>query len=65
MATSLAPGLDPMSRIIRGVKESATSRLFKNLAYFGLTAACLPFTMLEAACRAGSSIMVEARKKPQ
>ncbi len=65
MATSLAPGLDPMSRIIRGVKESAASRLLKNLAYFGLTAACLPFTMLEAACRAGSSIMVEARKKPQ
>jgi len=25
--------------------------------------ACLPFAALEAACRAGSTIMVEARKK--
>ena len=65
MATSLAPGLDPMARLIRGVKESPAQRLAKNLAYFGLTVACLPFTLLEAACRAGSSIMVEARKKPQ
>lgn len=65
MATSLAPGLDPMSRLIRGVKESSFQRLAKNLTYLGLTVACLPFTLLEAACRAGSSIMVEARKKPK
>ncbi len=65
MATSLVPALDPMSRFIRGVKESPSLRLAKNFAYFGLTMACLPFTMLEAACRAGSSIMVEARKKPR
>jgi hypothetical protein len=38
-------------------------RLWKDFAYLGLLAACLPFTMLEAACRAGSTIMVEARKK--
>jgi len=65
MATSIAPGLDPMSRLIRGVKESPAQRLAKNLTYFGLTVACLPFTLLEAACRAGSSIMIEARKKPR
>ncbi|MBY0502383.1 MAG: class I SAM-dependent methyltransferase [Bryobacteraceae bacterium] len=63
MATSLAPGLDPMSRRIRGVQESSAGRLAKDLTYLGLTMACLPFTLLEAACRAGSSIMVEARKK--
>lgn len=63
MATSLAPGLDPMSRRIRGVKESSAVRLLKNLTYFGLTVACLPFALLEAACSAGASIMVEARKK--
>jgi hypothetical protein len=31
--------------------------------YFGLTVAALPFAALEAACRAGSTVMVEARRK--
>ena len=65
LATSIAPSLDPMSRLIRGVTEGPALRFIKNLAYFGLTVGCLPFTMLEAACRAGSSIMVEAKKKPR
>jgi len=63
MATSLAPSLDPMARRIRRVPETPNRRLFKDLVYCGLTAACLPFAMLEAACHAGSTIMVEARKK--
>jgi len=63
MATSLAPWLDPMARRIRRLPETPNMRLFKDLVYFALTAACLPFTMLEAACHAGSTIMVEARKK--
>jgi hypothetical protein len=29
-----------------------------------LLAAALPFTLLEAACHAGSTIMIEARKTP-
>jgi hypothetical protein len=33
------------------------------LLYMALIGASLPFTLLEAACRAGSTIMVEARKK--
>jgi hypothetical protein len=37
--------------------------LFKDLAYMALVVAALPFTLLEAACRAGSTSMVEARKK--
>ena len=63
LATTLAPGLDPMARRIRQKKESALGRLFKDLTYLGLVAASLPVTLLEAACRAGSTVMVEARKK--
>ena len=62
-ATSLAPWLDPSVRRVRGVKETAGRKLFKDLLYFTLVMACLPFTALEAACRAGSTIMIEARKK--
>ena len=64
MATSIAPGLDPMARRLRHVPETPRRRLCKDLAYTALVAACLPFTLLEAACNAGSTVMVEARKKP-
>jgi len=63
MATSLAPSLDPMARRLREIVETPRLRLAKDLAYVALVAACLPFTLFEAACRAGSTIMVEARKK--
>jgi len=63
MATSLAPWLDPMARRIRDVQESPRMRFFKDLCYCALAAACLPLALLEAACHAGSTIMVEARKK--
>lgn len=63
LASSLAPGLDPMARRIRKVVETQRQRLIKDFLYLGLSAACLPFTLLEAACRAGATIMVEARKK--
>ncbi len=63
LATSLAPSLDPMSRRLRQVPETDRQRLWKDLLYAGLVAASVPFTLLEAACRAGSTIMVEARKK--
>lgn len=63
MATSIAPELDPMSRRLRHVPETQRMRLIKDLVYLALTAASLPFTMLEATCRAGSTVMVEARKK--
>ena len=64
MATSLAPSLDPMARRIRGGNESPNLKLLKDLLYFGLVLASLPFTLLEAACRSGSTIMVEARPRP-
>lgn len=62
LATSLAPALDPMARRVRGVPETTGARLLKDLAHFSLLAAAIPFTLLEAACHAGSTIMIEARK---
>jgi hypothetical protein len=63
LATSLAPGLDPMARRLRQTPETSRQRLMKDLLYAALVAVSVPFTLLEAACRAGSTIMVEARKK--
>jgi SAM-dependent methyltransferase len=63
LATSLAPGFDPMARRIRQMPESPYERLVNDLLYFALVVASLPFTIVEAVCRAGSTIMIEARKK--
>jgi hypothetical protein len=52
-----------MARRVRRVQESTIAKLAKDLLYFALVVAALPFTLLEAACGAGSTIMVEARKK--
>jgi SAM-dependent methyltransferase len=62
-ASSVSPDLDPMARRVRKIPESPAGRLFKDLLYFALVLAALPFTALEAACGAGSTIMLEARKK--
>jgi len=63
LAISLAPALDPMARRVRGRKESPQLKLLKDLAHLALLGAALPFTLLEAAFHAGSTIMIEARKK--
>lgn len=63
LATSIAPSLDPMARRMREKAESGFQRLAKDLLYFCLVMASVPFAMLEALCRAGSSIMIEARPK--
>jgi hypothetical protein len=63
LATSLAPWLDPMARRVRRLKESPASKLAKDLLYLALVVAALPFTVVEAACRAGSTVMIEARKR--
>lgn len=63
LASSLAPSLDPMARRVRKSGESAGGRLARDLTYFALVMAAVPFTMVEAACRAGSTVMVEARKR--
>ena len=64
LATSVAPSLDPMARRMRKVAETPGWRLVKDLAYFSLVIAATPFAAIEAACRAGSSIMIEARRRP-
>jgi hypothetical protein len=48
---------------MRQVQETPRQRLLKNFLYMSLVMASIPFTLVEAACRAGSTIMVEARKK--
>ncbi len=63
MASSLAPSLDPMARRVRRVAESGSGRLVKDLAYFALVLVSLPFTVAEAACGAGSTVMIEARPR--
>jgi SAM-dependent methyltransferase len=62
LASSLAPGLDPMARRTRRVRESSAARIAKDTAHFALALGGLPFTLLEAAAGAGSTIMIEARK---
>ena len=62
LASSLAPWLDPMARRVRKRQESAAGRIFRDLAYLSLTVAAVPFAVAEAACRAGSTIMIEARR---
>lgn len=64
LAISLAPRLDPMARRVRRLRETSGGKLLKDLAHFALIAAAVPFTLLEAACHAGSTVMVEARKRP-
>jgi SAM-dependent methyltransferase len=61
LASSLAPGLDPRPRRLRRIPESAALRLARDLAYFALAAAALPFAAAEAAFHAGSTVMMEAR----
>jgi len=63
LAMSLAPNLAPSVRRARGVLEGPAMKLAKHLLWYGLMAAVLPFTVLESACRAGSTVMIEARKK--
>jgi SAM-dependent methyltransferase len=61
-ATSLFPQLEPMARRVRKIPESGLGRLLKNLLYMAVVAAALPFTALEAAAGAGSTITVEAAR---
>jgi len=63
LAMSLAPCLAPAVRRARGTLEGPAMKLVKHLLWCGLMVAALPFTVLEAACRAGSTVMIEARKK--
>jgi SAM-dependent methyltransferase len=63
LATSLAPWLEPTLRRSRGTHEGPRMRLCKDFLYLCLVGVCLPFALMEAACRAGAFVMVEARKR--
>ena len=63
LASSLAPSLDPMARRVRRVAESGGVRLAKDLTYLAMVVASLPFAVAEAACGAGSTVMIEARPR--
>ena len=62
-ASSVAPSLDPMARRVRRIAESGGVRMAKDLVYLAMVLGSVPFTLLEAACRAGSTVMIEARKR--
>jgi SAM-dependent methyltransferase len=62
-AISLAPSLDPMARRVWNPGETERERFWKNMAHLALIGVALPFSAVEALCRAGSTVMVEARKK--
>jgi SAM-dependent methyltransferase len=62
LASSVAPGLDPMARRVRRVPETGAVRLARDLAYFALAVAALPFAAAEAAFHAGATVMMEARR---
>jgi SAM-dependent methyltransferase len=63
LASSLLPNLDPMARRVRAVPEEGTMRVLKDGFYLGMVLAAVPFALAEAAFRAGSTIMLEARKR--
>ena len=63
LASSLAPSLDPMARRVRRVQETGGVRLAKDLTYFALVLASIPFAAVEAAFGAGSTVMIEARPR--
>jgi len=63
LAASLAPMLDPTVRRLRSVPETPQIQIFKDALYVAMVAVAVPVTLLEAACRAGSTVMLEARKK--
>jgi hypothetical protein len=50
-----------MARRVRRVPENGGVRLAKDLVYLAMVMASVPLTAIEAVCRAGSTVMVEAR----
>ncbi len=62
-AASLAPGLHPGLRRARRIEEGGATKLAKHLLFLALAGFAVPFTLIESACRAGFTILLEARKK--
>jgi SAM-dependent methyltransferase len=66
LASSVCPGLDPVSRrarlMRRNRRESSMLAWIKNLAYLGVVAAGYPLILAESVCGAGGTVMLEAEK---
>jgi SAM-dependent methyltransferase len=62
-ASSLVHGIVPETRRLSGRRESQGEHVAKDLAYQALTVAAIPFVLVEAACRAGSTVLFEARAR--
>ena len=63
LASSSRRRSTPWRGVCGGVAEASGARLAKDLAYFALVVASLPFAAAEAAFRAGSTVMMEARPR--
>jgi SAM-dependent methyltransferase len=66
LASSLFPGLDPVSRAVRlegqNQKDSTLGSWWRRLVYLKLVIASYPFAAIEAALGRGATLMIEARK---
>ena len=56
-----AEGVEPFALALRARAVTGGQRLAKDLVYLSMVLAALPVTLLEAAFRAGSTVMIEAR----
>jgi SAM-dependent methyltransferase len=65
-ASSISPGLDPMSRCVRASRhrrrEPAPVAWAKHAVYVALVAAVYPLVVAESVCGAGGTLMLEAEK---
>lgn len=62
-AASIAPHWDPSVRRLRRLEEAPRQAALRDAGFILLTAAALPIAVIESACRAGSTVIIEARRK--
>ena len=62
LASSIAPGLDPIGRRGSGGKESPAAQLCRDGLYFALALLAVPFAALESALGYGATVMVHAKR---
>jgi len=65
LASSLFPGLDPMSRSVRRRQagfESSLAGWVKHALYLSAVFAAYPFAIIESVAGAGATVMIEAEK---
>jgi SAM-dependent methyltransferase len=63
LAKSLAPGLSPEVRHMRGTEENQVAAIVKSILFGLLWLVALPVAALESACGGGASLTIDARLK--